>query len=801
MPPETASGGVLAEGWRLALTPAGACAGPAEAATLEGWIDAVVPGTAAQALERAGRWRREAPTPLHDQDVWCRLDPTALGRGTLVFEGLATLAEVFLGGRQVLAARSMFETYEVDVDLSGDEALWICFRALWPALEAKGPRARWRPTMIERQGLRLVRTTLLGHMPGWCPPIHIVGPYRPIRFVPEGALRPRDVRIVADWDGAAHLSVDIVLPGLSAPPRLSCAGAEAEMQQTGPDRYRAELRPTGARPWFPHTHGEQALYPVQLKIGGQVVALGSTGFRRIEADRSDGGFSLRVNGEPIFCRGACWIAPDLVSPHKDPEPTLRLAREAGFNMLRVSGVGLYPDRAFYEACDRLGLLVWQDFMFANFDYPAGDEAFVASVRREAAAQLATWQGCPSLAVLCGGSEVMQQASMMGLPALAWPLFEGVLAEVAGEARPDVPYVPNTPYAGPLPFTVSEGVGHYYGVGAYQRPLEDARRANVAFAAECLALANVPQPESPAGLAVHDPRWKAGIPRDRGASWDFEDVRDHYLQRLFEVDPARLRREDVARYLDLSRMVSGEVMAAVFSEWRRGGSRCAGGLVWTLHDLQRGAGWGLIDSAGEPKPAWYALRRMLQPVAVTLTDEGVNGVAIHLHNETAAPVSGELRLTALGEDAVVLEATRTVEVLARSTLELSAFELIGRFFDISYAYRFGPRAHVAVRAVLTTDAGPAEATLVQTPTAGLSPAPVTTSLQPAGDEWILTLQSPRLLRYVHLSDRGWRPDDDGFLLAPGERRQVRLRRRSDTAAAPEGEVFGPGGDLLGSYAAP
>jgi beta-mannosidase len=393
--------------------------------------------------------------------------------------------------------------------------------------------------------------------------------------------------------------------------------------------------------------------------------------------------------------------------------------------------------------------------------------------------------------------------MMGLPPLAWPLFDEVLAQAAAALRPDVPYLPNTPWGGVLPFTACEGVTHYYGVGAYERPLEDARRAEVRFASECLALANVPQPETlsahlPAAPG-HDPRWKARVPRDRGASWDFEDVRDHYLARLFEQDPHRLRREDPALYLDLSRMVSGELMTAVFSEWRRRGSPCAGGLVWTLRDLDVGAGWGLIDAVGEPKPPWYALKRLLQPVALALTDEGVNGVAIHLFNDLPTAVEGELRLRAFDEAASVLEASRPVTVGARSAMEVAGFDLIGRFYDISYAYRFGPRSHAAVVAELLVDGGViAEAVLFTDPQAGLAPHPVEARLEGEPGAWRLVLSSPRLQRYVHVADPAYRPLNDGFALAPGTARTVRLEPRDCSSARPRGEVHTAGGHVAGAY---
>ena len=132
--------------------------------------------------------------------------------------------------------------------------------------------------------------------------------------------------------------------------------------------------------------------------------------------------------------------------------------------------------------------------------------------------------------------------------------------------------------------------------------------------------------------LHDPRWKARVPRDAGAAWDFEDVRDYYLRELYEVDPPRLRYERPQRYLMLSRAVVAELMSSVFAEWRRAGSTCAGGLVWQLQDLLPGAGWGIVDACVRPKSAWHALRDVWQPLQVLLSDEGLNGLHVHLINE-------------------------------------------------------------------------------------------------------------------------------------------------------------------------
>jgi beta-mannosidase len=363
----------------------------------------------------------------------------------------------------------------------------------------------------------------------------------------------------------------------------------------------------------------------------------------------------------------------------------------------VPGTACYESRAFYDLCDELGILLWQDFMFANLDYPDRDEAFMGAVRAEAQGLLSEIGGRPSLAVLCGSSEVAQQAAMMGLDPTqtGGPLYEALLPALIAEARVDAVYVPSTPWGGELPFRTDRGVANYYGVGAYLRPLSDARLAGVRFAGECLAFANVPDEEALADLGhppVHDPRWKAGVPRDAGAGWDFDDVRDHYLPLLYGADPRALRYADPERYLELSRHVSGELMAEVFGELRRPGSPCGGALVLWLTDLVAGAGWGVLDHRHEPKVAYHYLRRALAPRAVWSTDEGLGGIDVHIANDAAEPLSAVLRVSAYADlERPVEEIAQPLELAPHSRHTVGVESMLGRFIDVSFAYRFGPPA--------------------------------------------------------------------------------------------------------------
>jgi beta-mannosidase len=346
----------------------------------------------------------------------------------------------------------------------------------------------------------------------------------------------------------------------------------------------------------------------------------------------------------------------------------------------------------------------------------------------------------------------------------------------------------------MPFSPNEGITHYYGVGAYCRPLDDVRRAQVRFSAESLAFAQVPEQATlDAHLAVppvHHPGWKARVPRDRGASWDFEDVRDHYLGDLYGVDPARLRREDPVRYLDMSRAVTAEVSEAAYGEWRRPGSSCRGALVWTLQDLLPGAGWGVIDATGLPKPVWHGLRRAFRPVQLLFSDEGTNGLYAHVINETAEALSLTLDVSALRDGAhPVVSGRRELALVARGHISLAATELFGAFFDTTYAFRFGPPAHDVTVGRLTM--GNVEVATAFSPPRGrmaaLHAANVSAEAGEDASGIFLSLATDRLAQSVSLAFPGWLADDNWFHLAPGASRIVRLRRHGSAEGGLSGEI--------------
>ncbi len=779
------------------------------------WVSIPGPVPVARALGRGTELNDGADPEIDRKDWWYRCRFAAPGAGTIRFDGLATLAEAWLDGEKVLTSANMFAAARVPLGepAAGDRTLVIRFASVERWLARKRPRPAWKTRLVEHQQLRWLRTSLLGRIPSWCPPLPIVGPWRGVWFEPAPPIAAVGHRICASVAGTdGHLEVSVTVTRPSRPSGTVRVGAMTVPLTVEPSGETWNLTATAIIPevalWWPHTHGGQPLYQVTTTIvageSSVELDLGHVGFRTIEVDRgSDGrGFGLRVNGADIFCRGSCWSPPDLASGATvDGVPeALAQVRAAGMNMIRVGGTMVYESDAFHDACDTLGVLVWQDLMFANMDYPAADPEFAESARIEAETLFNRLQGRPSVAVICGSSEVEQQAAMLGLSPERWTnqWFDERLPGLCREWLPDAAYVRSSPTGGSLPFHTDEGISHYYGVGAYRRPLTDARLANVRFAAECLAFSNVPEPNAVDRLlgdgnrAPHHPTWKAGVPRDPGAGWDFEDVRDHYIETLFHLSTSELREirsADPDRYLELGRVATGEVIARTIGEWRRPGSSCRGALAWFHRDLRPGAGWGLVDHGGNPKAAYWYFRKAARPVALLIGDEGLNGLAINIMNDEAGPLAAILRVTVYRAGRTVLAtAARRIGIPPRSGERWMADDLLGGFRDLTGAYRFGPPAHDVVVASLLDPQGQPIATDCFWPF-GLptgSPPEVRLTARPDEDGNSLTLEADAVVSGVAIRVLGAAPETNYLSLEPGT--PVRVRWRRSPGATVRGQVM-------------
>ncbi len=792
--------------WFCGSTVAGSIAHPRQLDLTAGdWWPASVPGTAAAALRSVSEWDwgTEDEWLLDGHDWWfrCRFErPGAPGPWELELGGIATLADVWLNGVHRLYSDNMFTSHRVAVDsLESDNELVIRCAALSPRLAERHRRPRFKSRLVRHQSLRWYRTTLLGRMPGWARWGAPIGPWRSVRLIarpPEGILAVTDLEATCDAKGdGGTVAIALSLVGPAVSPRgawLEVDGRRSglELTQTA-DGLTAEgsVHLSSAERWWPHTHGAQPLYPVHVELEGASRLVRRVGFRTLEVDRSDGGFAVVVNGRRCFCRGVVWGSPDAVSltpSDADLTRSLRLARQAHINMLRIGGFGTYEDERFWDACDEQGIMVWQDCMLASVD-PPDDPAFVASLEAELRQQFGALQGRPALAVACGSSETYQQASMYGLSPERYEsdVLEQAIPRILESVIPSVPYVPSSPSGGSPPFRPDTGVAHYFGVGAYRRPLSDARLARVRFAAECLSFATPPERATVervfggAAVAGHDPRWKQAVARDAGTSWDFEDVRDHYVRLLFGVDPLEVRYSDPEHALDLGRAAIVEAMSRVLGDWRRPGSRCGGALVLTWQDLWPGAGWGVLDSSGAPKAAYYALARAFAARTVLICDDGLSGLAINVFNDGPDQLQATLRLAVHGDAGAELEGSeRPIELDAHQQVSLTATQLLDGFRDLTDAYRFTPLEYDVVVAELSSARGCSLARAHYLPggPARCREADVGLRAQArpeAAGRWSMTVSSERFAQYVSVDAPGFHASDSWFHLAPHETAELQL----------------------------
>ncbi len=652
-------------------------------------------------------WRARLPAQLHEQATTGR-------RIILELPGVATIAEVRVNGTKVAESESMFVPVEVDLTnvLGGNDTLEIIIRSLTSFLDAtKWARPRWKTRLVSDQRLRNVRTALVGRV-GWAPPTPVAGPYGGARIHVLDGTEVYSCNVRTRLDGDTGIVSVEVHSGPQNRVGVEIGSTTEWLEAQGDGRWVGEIQIEDAPKWFPHTHGVPELVSLTLVLAREGsadvvrVPADPIGFRSITVDESDGGFGVSVNGIPVFCRGAVGMPFDVIGANPDPasiRAALKTVIKAGMNMVRLGGTNWYEPAEFHRLCDELGILVWQDLPFASLDYPSTPE-FQAAVKRELEFHVPRLRSHPSTAVVCASSEVEQQAAMMGIspqvigqtPGQTW------IRDLVETLAPELAFVASSPTGGHLPMRVDTGIAHYFGVGAYQRPLDDATLSGVRFASECLAFANIPAPtvRKELGMFAGD-FWKSHVPRDSGSDWDFEDVRDHYVCAL-TGETTDCKTQDPERWFELSNAIPGEVMAATFRSWRVG-KVCAGGLVLSLNDVWPSTGWGLLDSTGAAKASLQRVAHVLQPLALLLVDRGLNGLDAHLINDTGSSFEGFLRIRAVDSSGrAVLKGSRSVHLGAHEHLVIPTESVLGRFADPTYAYRFGAQPFDAVVAVFSPE---------------------------------------------------------------------------------------------------
>ncbi|MCS6912694.1 MAG: hypothetical protein RMK29_17905 [Myxococcales bacterium] len=680
-----------------------------------GWLPARVPGTVHTDLlaaglipdpfvadnERAVQWVGE-----RDWVYRCRFrlpaEPPG-GRRLLRCEGLDTFATVLLNGQPVLTSDNMFLPVEAEVDellRPDDNELVILFESAARRAREREARAGVRQVWNGDPSRVYARKAQYHWGWDWGPCLLCAGPYRPVRLL---QFRARIVALQADvvlGDGAAAVTVRLQAEGpadsarlrLSDPDGQVVQQVEAPLQDGG---LTAVLDVPSPRLWWPNGLGAQPLYGLEAALRGDGEELDARtirlGLRSLELvqdplpDAAGRSFHFAVNGRAFFAGGANWIPADSFLPRVDEaryRRLLTLARNAGVTMMRVWGGGVYEEDIFYDLCDELGLLVWQDFMFACGLYPAEDW-FVRSVRAEAEAQVARLRHHPCLALWCGNNEDYSIAASLGAfppsrratdapPFPARLLYEEVLASVCAAADPQRPYWPGSPWSGHPELDANDpNVGDRHSWEVWHGPMADyqdyskyAGRFVSEFGMQALPSLATLLPVLPEDQRTPDSealRWhnKATSGPERLQS---------YLER--NLPPT----SDLEGSIYASQLLQAEALGWAIRSYRRrfgspGQRHTGGALIWQWNDCWPAVSWAVVDYQLVPKASYWVVRRELQPLCIGLAPMS-GGAQVWAVNGTDEDVEGELELRSvtLG-GAVTSMARRAVFLSANQVTEL------------------------------------------------------------------------------------------------------------------------------------
>lgn len=805
----------LDTGWQVRIAPSDKAAAAAHPRAAR-WIPATVPGSVQQDLIAAGlvpdpyRGTNEGAIQWAGLTDWewkrtMKVTPAMLAADhlDLVFDGLDTFAEVRVNGTLLLAADNAHRRWRADAKpllRAGVNEITVVIaspiRRLQPMVLAEAHPlpgeydSAFGDEPKGRQTSPYVRKPKYQYGWDWAPRIVTAGIWREVRLEQWDAARIDRFRVEQEAlsDAEARLLVRLeVVAGAPGARRVRLvvttpAGGTVTVDRSivlAPGRNLVSVPVTLADPkrWQPVGYGDQPLYRVEAELEGADRAATRIGLRTVELLRDGGAFGFRINGIPIFAKGANLIPfdnfPARVSAGK-MRSILADARAANMNMIRIWGGGYYLDDAFYDAADELGVLVWQDFMFGGAVTPP-DAAFRDSVANEADEQVARLANHASIVLWAGNNEVLsgwenwsdrkafkqavgpEERERIGVGMAV--LFDRVLRDAVTRNAPGIPYWPGSPstdYRGPVD-TDASGDRHFWDVWSGSKPVERYLDSCPRFMSEygfqaMPGLATIREfagegpftPDSPV-LKAHQ-KFLAGEGNGR-------------LQLY--IDQRQRPARDFADFVYLSQVNQAQAIEMAALHHRACRQVTMGSLYWQLNDSWPGISWSSIDHAGRWKLLHFAARRFFAPQAIVAEHKDAV-TRIVLVSDAIAPIAARWRVRAMTMDGQPL-GERAAEI---SLAPLAATE-VARIDDAALFRDAPARASFAVAELLIGGQVVHRTIVERAPPGEMAyPAP---GLQARWNGDGVTLSATGLARAVML-DFGTvaaQPSDNGFDLLPGE----------------------------------
>ncbi|MHA1699371.1 MAG: beta-mannosidase [Promethearchaeota archaeon] len=773
----------------------------------------------------------------------------------LQFNGLDTIAEIHLNGEMIGKANNMFMVHEFNVKdhlVTGDNHLEVVFHS--PTKTAKALMKKNRIYLgqpfskVALPGVSYLRKAQYSFGWDWGPKLPDVGIFKPVQLVCFDAVRIRSTNIRQefhynkdplsnlksnDFQGLkvqrVKLKVGIELD-LSIPTdSLVNANLKSrvELVTTDGKSYRdecqirssdLEVEFTIENPvlWWTHDLGEPNLHDLKVTVfkDEEIIdkldlKIGIRDIRLVrEPDEWGETFFFMLNGVPIFARGANWIPVDsFIARGKKKglyQQLLKDARKTNMNMIRVWGGGLYEDDVFYNLCDKIGLLVWQDFPFACAIYPTSKE-FIENVTREAIQNIKRLRIHPSLALWCGNNEVEQ---LMGiyLGITCWAsffryfklvnkkefisaynnMFEEILPDLVRKHDKTRAYWPSSPSNGIEnkkrglinSNSPSTGDSHFWKVWHQGAPFSEYRKFYSRFMSE-YGFESFPSMKTIASFCPKNQyRFNSPIMKNHQKNLAGNKLILRYIKRRFRI-PAEFEKQVM-----LSQITQAEAIEYGIEHWRRNRTRfrCMGSLYWQLNDCWPVASWSSIDYYGRWKALNYIAKRAYEPIFPSV-EESPRAVRFWITNDKVEPCSGKYEWVMMDSKGNKLgEREFDVDIqgcISKIVDEIKIAELTGNnpgLHDkiIFYRFKFMEKGKVKIHRGFKLFARPKDFPLVPP---GLSWELEETNSEPDHGILFLTLKihTTNIALYVYLDSTrlDFIASDNFFSMRPNELREITL----------------------------
>ncbi|MCX6151259.1 MAG: hypothetical protein NTX22_12085 [Ignavibacteriales bacterium] len=704
----------------------------------------------------------------------------------LVFDGLDTVATIKLNDVELGSSNNMFRTFSYNVStmlkLTGN-VLEVDFSSAEKYAKELELKFGILPVALRSERV-YIRKAQYSFGWDWGPAFITMGIWRQVYLIQDEECKIGNVlfstKSIHNDFAEVEVKVELEYPANSIL-KIKTILDDGEntfekISETADQKLIIEnIEITNTKIWWPNEYGEQSLYHLTIQLldkNNEVIdeEKRRVGIRTIELKLKKNGenvFQFIINGKPIFAKGANWIPADTFLPRVTEEKYNQLlldAKNANMNIIRVWGGGIYEDDKFYEICDELGLMVWQDFMFACASYPEHQE-FLENVSGEVKENIARLQHHPSIIIWCGNNENewiwFQEHQKSYKKMSGYKIYNKLIPDILKELDSSRPYWQSTPFGfEENPNSSLSGNRHQWEIWSmwtdYKKVIYDTSLFVSEFGFQ-----------SPANFETFKKILPKKVRKIQSRIFEFHNKQVEGPERLFKFLSAHLPvKTEMNDFIYLTQLNHGFAMKECLEHWRFRFPETNGTIIWQLNDCWPVSSWALIDSELRTKLPYYFVKNAFAPQICGLIKRE-NEIDVTAINNSLTEFEGTVRLDLIHLPKGKIEELGTTEVKLKSlekkiilTLPMvNSFE-IGRTVLISTL--FNNEKQILHRNVF----------IAQEWKYLLLPK-VKIAMKKKKGELIISSNKPAFFVYLQSADFNFK--ENGFILLPGEEIKLEMEK--------------------------